>query len=59
MKISVLILTYNRQQQLKRCIESVIAANQNGIVDEIVVVDNGSIEFNLDYKNSRNFEKLE
>lgn len=42
MSISVLIPTYNRQQQVVRAIDSVLARTLT--VDEIIVVDDGSTD---------------
>lgn len=42
MKISVIIPTYNRASFLEKCIKSVL--NQTVSVDEIIVVDDGSVD---------------
>ena len=40
MKISVLVLTYNSEKYLKKCIDSLLSSIDKG--DEIIVLDNNS-----------------
>ena len=39
--LSVVFCTRNRAQSLKETIESVLAGDRNGLVIELVVIDNG------------------
>lgn len=60
MKISVVIITYNRNEELKSAIESVL--EQSTSVNEIIIVDNGSDskteETLLSYSNNTSSTKI-
>lgn len=43
-RIGVVIVTYNSQDVVGRCLQSVLAANHDGLMVEVVVVDNDSAD---------------
>ncbi|MBK6915081.1 MAG: glycosyltransferase [Ignavibacteriales bacterium] len=51
MKITAVVVTYNRLELLKQCIESI--RNQTQKLDKIIVVNNDSIDGTFEWLNSQ------
>lgn len=56
MKIAAVVVTYNRLNLLKECIEAI--RNQTSKVDEIIVVNNSSTDGTLEWLNEQNDLKI-
>lgn len=54
--ISIIIPTYNRAEQLKECIESILMQNYNNY--EIIVVDDGSTDYTEDIIKKMNDDRI-
>ena len=57
MDISVIIVTWNSEDEIKSCIDSVISASKN-ISTEIIIIDNNSTDNTFSFVNKTNFPKL-
>lgn len=57
MKLGVIIVTYNRLELLKECIEACV--NQSYLFEKIFVVDNASTDGTNEYLSTLNYDNLE
>jgi glycosyltransferase involved in cell wall biosynthesis len=59
MKLSYVLLTWNRYKFLEKCLEALVASTEDGVETEIIVMDNGSTDSTPEvlerYKNHPRF----
>ena len=57
MKISIIVITWNRLDFTKECLEAIFRTTENFKDKEIIVVDNGSTDGTVEYLNKLKAEK--